>query len=662
MKLCISCKREISDNAKFCGYCRTKQDDYGVAANHADHGESPAELDNQNGFITWRILPGQLAVKIDEREIAKYGTVRGLFVAPGTKALFFVNGKYAATLDSGRYSFDEVQDPQGEEKTEKAKGVLGFLKNIARHIANGVAALFGRSGKQFYSVVLCKGTEFPLVYELNRIQTAHVSCDVGLHLLCRITNIHDFAENLLSDTKFVSLESVSAHLQPIVLATAKSILANVEVQRIDADEKILNQLQTALAERVQGAYPYILPVRIISLTANNGELANIRGLKEELYIAEQELQQTQLRNDFLNKLQNEENRNSLQRARSKVEFQALVNEIEQEAMLNEDKKEQFVLMLMAEQQIRRAKTQDEINAALHQLQQSQMLRDEELKVLAAQVNHRAAMAKVGQDQEIAMANLENGQLLAMATLRNAIALDEEKLRWEMGIGNKRFENQLWRRRKEDEYAQEKRQIDFDFQKQHMANQLEILRQAQEIRTAREDAEHRRHMEKLQAEQQNEQEMARIMSSMTVEQIMAVNPNISPAAANALAEKFKAEAVLANSEKYEALSRSHSQDIKDILAGMMELTKGSMQVRNHANTQRLQDKQEELERVKEMSERSADRVLESVKATVGAVGGHAGISGNGLRTATTVVCPSCGTRNATGGLFCTECGSDLTSLS
>ena len=663
MKLCTNCKKEISDNAKFCGYCRAKQDNSEFVirdANSATDAEVK-EIDNQHGFITWRILPGQLAVKIDEKEIAQYGAVRGLYVAPGTKALFFVNGKYAAMLDSGRYSFNELKDHNEGETSEKATGVLGFLRNAASHIANGVSALFGGLGRQFYSVVLCKGTEFPLVYELNHIQTEKVCCDIGLHFLCRITNIHDFTENLLTDTKFVTLESVSAHLHPVVQATVKKVLANADMQRINEAPELTDQLQAAIAESVQEVYPYILPVRIISVTANNEDLDNIRALKEELYVAEQELQQTQLRNDFLNKLQNEEYRNSLQQARSKVEFQALVNEVEQEAMLNEDKKEQFVLMLMAEQQIRRAKTQEEVNVALHQLQQSQMLREEEIQVLKEQIDHRATMVRVGRDQEIAMANLENGQLLAMATLQNTIAIDNEKLRWEMEIGNKRFENQLWRRQKEDEYEQEKRRADFDFQKQQMAHQLEILQQAQDIRNAREDAEHRRRMEEKQAEYQSAQEMARIMSAMTFEQIMAVNPNISPDAANALAEKFKAEAAMANSEKYDAMNQSHSQDMKDILQEMMALAREAMQTQNQTNAERLKDKQEELERVKAMSEHSADRVLDSVKTTVSTVGGHSHVIApvGSMRTATTIACPSCGTLNVKGGMFCQECGSDLT---
>ena len=662
MKLCVNCKKEISDNAKFCGYCRAKQEESEIVAHNSQNGEPvAADVDNYRGYITWRVLPGQLAVKIDEKEIAGYGVVRGLYVAPGTKALFFVNGKYAATLDSGRYSFNELQNHNDEGTTEKAKGFMGFLRSVADHIVNGAAALFGAPGKQFYSVVLCKGTQFPLVYELKDVQTANVRCDIGMHILCSISNIHDFAENLLSDTKFVTLESVSAHLYPIILATAKSVCAGVDVQRINEASEIVNQLQGAIVERVQEVYPYILPVRIIGLTANNEGLDNIRALKEELYIAERELQETQRRNDFLNKLQNEEHRSSLQQARSKVEFQALVNEVEQEAMLNEDKKEQFVLMLMAEQQIRRAKTQEELDAALHQLKQSKMLREEEIQALTEQIDHRAAMVRVGHDQEIAMANLENGQLLAMATLRNSITLDEEKLRWEMEIGNKRFENQLWRKRREDEYEQEKRQADFDFQKQQMAHQLELLQQAQDIRNAREDAEHRRHMEEKQAEYRNTQEMTRLMSSMTVEQIMAVNPNISPDAAKALAEKFKAEAAVASNEKYDALTSSHTQDLKEMMREMMAFARDAMQVQNHVSAERLQDKQAELERVKAMSERSADRVLDSVKTTVTTVGGHTHVVTpvNGTHTVNTITCPSCGKQNIKGGLFCQECGADLT---
>ena len=116
MKKCVKCGREISDTAKFCGHCQAKQEiammecpsvkelvcpdcrsTYAatskfytrcgqrlVAAQETNtnfnaHVEVSSDyekhVDQQRGFITWSVLPGQLAVKIDEKEMDQYGFI-----------------------------------------------------------------------------------------------------------------------------------------------------------------------------------------------------------------------------------------------------------------------------------------------------------------------------------------------------------------------------------------------------------------------------------------------------------------------------------------------------------------------------------------------------------------------------------------------------------
>ena len=695
MKNCVNCGREISDTAKFCGYCRAKQDVEETKAPVAEgrvcpscrnvnsataqfcHScgqrltpvevapeEADGGVDKQRGFITWSVLPGQLAVKIDEKEIDSYGIIRGLYVAPGTKALFFVNGKYAATLDSGRYSFGELRQEAGEEPKTEKKGVLSFLKNVAHHIANGVATLFGMSDKPFYSVILCRGNEFPLVYDFANVRTGAVSSDVGLHLVARISNINTFAESLMTDRKFISLEAMAKLLQPYIATVVNQTFLSLHPDQINEGSDSMLELLKAMTARVGQMYPYIELVQVLSATARNEELENLRKLKEELYIKEQELEQVQLRNDFLNRLQDAERSNALRNARSDVEYQALLDEIELEGLKNEDKKEQVVLMLMAERQLRLARTQEEMAQAMDKLRQSRMLSEEELSVLREQINHRAAMVRIGNNQEIAMAQLENGQLLAMATIRNQVALDGEKLKWELEIGNRRFENQLWRQRQENQLKNEERDADFDFEQRQAAAQMNLLRQAQALRMERDNAEHARKMDEIrtrneleQAKLDNDLEKVKVMSGLSFEQIMALNPDISPAAAAALAEKFKAEAAAAGNEQYNALMDRYISDMRAVGQQNLETVRQLAQAQAYTQADRLQDKQAELDRVHQMSERNTDRVLTSVQTTVNAVTGQPRI----ITAPAPVVgvggwsCPGCGTKNPKDSAFCEGCG-------
>ena len=141
----------------------------------------------------------------------------------------------------------------------------------------------------------------------------------------------------------------------------------------------------------------------------------------------------------------------------------------------------------------------------------------------------------------------------------------------MEIGNKRFQNQMDRQKIQDDYADSRRRAEMNLDKEEMQNQMELLRQAQAIRQEREDAEHRRKMEEENAarahevtmtgmNQQHEEEMRRMFQNMSAEQIMAANPDITPEAAAAFAEKCKSQ----NAQAQIDMANQHSADIQRIM--------------------------------------------------------------------------------------------------
>ena len=652
MKKCPNCGKELKDEAKFCSGCGYK---FPAAQNtaqpQADAAVSKADIEKQASFIQWNILPGQLGLKIDAREIASYGRVKGLVIQEGVKALFFINGKISAQLDAGKYEFKSFPDVSFKDDTEEKKQgrVSAFFNNIRN---------FFRSTPQFpsnvqnVSVVLVRSTEFPLVFSVKNVATSGVRSEVGLHILCRVSNINDFYASMLLDKTFVSFESVKNQLEPVIKNVLNSALASFPADNLNGAQ---DALLAALKTQVASIYSYFDVSKIISLTAQNEELERIRKLQEEFYISELELTELTKRNSFLNRLQDENNAQELREARSQVDFQAAMDKIDQDRELNEDERLKFSQMLEAQRLIREAKTQDEIDAAMAVFEKSGMLREEELDNVRAQVEQNAALR-----------DLSYEQALNLATLSNEKELDRQRLQWEIEVGNQRIQNELERQRMQAAYEDERRQKEIELDKEEQLTQLELLRQAQAIRNEREQAEHERQMEANAQKIQHEEEMRRMLQNMTAEQIVAANPDITPEAAAAMAEKFKAEAAAAANDKTAQMAMKQSADMQAFMQQQMQMMRDMAVAGMGMNAQNQQNmmaaKDAEMNRFAGGVNNAVSSVAGALKNPNTVVQRTAGspvvepVETTSAKSAH--VCPGCGTPYADGAIFCENCGTSL----
>ena len=228
---CPSCGNLLKPGAKFCGKCGTKIDNI-VKTDNAD-------ISKQASFIQWNILPGQLAVKIDSKEIASYGRVKGIVIQEDLKALFFVNGKITAQLEAGSYEFKEFPDVKisdGKEDIEvKKQGFISTFFNNVRNFFRNAPALPQKV--QNVSVVLVRSVEVPLVFSVKNVATSGIRSEVGLHLLCKISNINEFYENALLDKKFMAFEELKNAIEPLV----KNIL-NQTLSVVTPDKVLIHKI------------------------------------------------------------------------------------------------------------------------------------------------------------------------------------------------------------------------------------------------------------------------------------------------------------------------------------------------------------------------------------------------------------------------------------
>jgi len=682
--------------------------------------------------LFWNIQPGEIARRFTEAQLAEdtYDRAKGIIINDGTTAIIKAGGEFVAEIHGGAYEFRPEKTAKEKEKREGGvvRETASFLKKGFTFLTNLV---FGEPVKdkearkenekdpekankeankieeaardnKIFSVTLKLDKSFmlPISFEGQyAIKTKILDTNVGFEAYFKIDDFKKFSEHYLGDKEKVTYSDIANEIRPQLKACIQSVLQDVDLNSTNLSDDLIQKIKEKIAVDTNNNFFGIILEKVVTISTSNEALDRIRKKEGELAVSEKELDLLARTQEFRNRLTNQNNSQALISARTDRDQAFELGKINNDGLLQEDELEKFRMVLSREKRIREASNEEEIRAALIDIEKTGLLKDEDLENLKRSITERS------EDHD--MARFHSVEIMQLS---NTLEIDRKNLEWEYEIGDKRIQLEIDRRRKQlqaevgfteleieqwkkiDDYEDSKfyqelkrnrtaaeaeidlrakaRESDIDLDNKEMDAQMARMAKLKEMEMAEQKQanEHAILAEKQKLDQ--EVQMAETYKGMSFEQIMAANPNISPAAAAALAKKFEADAAASMSSTAAADAKENQNKMESFMQKQMEM---QMQMMNkmmdtsatmsgnllQTQQQQAQKTEDRLNRTEERLDHTQDKSLDYTTRnnSIDAV-----VSNNNKNQAPApgyIKCMGCqSVENTVGTKFCFNCGREM----
>ena len=608
--ICENCGNPLKAGAKFCGKCGTAQ-----TANKTPE-KKERRVENK-GYITWQLQPGQIALRITDKIIAQYSKAKGIVIPEGFLVVILKGGKLQTMVEAGTYTF--ANSIPGTSSTFSR--ISGFFMNLFNGRKKKTSVQNRQDSEDIsraveksipIEVIVCRSSDIALPFTFKGLPTSSIKVDAGILISIQVSNLLNLYKKFMIDKTVLGADVFAKQLAPYLETSVRESIADITPENIN-----LNQLKSNLSEKLKEVFlnnfPYLSFLDIIKIDTGRKELERLENLAEEMYLSERELEHLARKNEFMNRLSQEQNNAELQNATNSAEFNQRLAEINKDNLLNEEE------MANLQRDIQERSDEHNVNRA----------RAAELM----QIQHQYAV----KDAQIKMEE-ELGTKLFNIELARQIKKDEY-------ADNRRETNDNYsdtRRQKNSEFEDDRRRAEIDLDNEEQTSQLDILKQAQAIRQEREQAEHNRKMESKKEDNSFELDKIDRFAGMTAEQIMVANPNITKEAASAMAEKFKADAT-ANANDTRATDAQNTMlMMKEFMEQQMSAVRDIAGSNAQALNGAMSSKEREIERTQDMVDKNENRYANVVQGKMQ------------VDSKKKVFCSNCGAECGE-EVFCGECG-------
>ena len=654
MAFCKKCGGQLNDLAKFCNKCGTPHEIKMVEVSDS------SSIDQYAGYYNWTISPNEVCRKIALTEIQGHENAKGMYVTPGTQAVFFLDndGKLCTALKEGKYDFSKTELSEEEEgqlqkiKTQIKRDKpelsideqkeLGFLEKVSRGLKR-LASIF--SGSDNSKVIEKSNPEKKKVNEeklkkilkakvstihvylfnermmnvellFNKIEFKDLTADVGVKFSLKVLDPALFlAEFLVDSNNGIYVSKISQELERVINNVIKMEARSVEVSNYHElfESNGLNKIIDQIANHYSS-----ISLDLLDHTVAHEGIAELRKKREESVLQQKTLDNLVFQQAVHNLSVGINNEQELKEALVAFEHDRNTWSTEKEKLQFEQDKKAFFELLAKEDLLRQAKTEDELKTAKAELLKSGMLREDEIEQLSAKLKRERETGEIEFNHSATLISERNRQEIKLMEQNLEIQLKKQNLSAESDM----IDTELDLKRKREDASRDSKRKDQDLDHDEILKQMELAEKAAQLTKDKRKQEHDQKLEEQQSKADVELEKIKMYTGMTVEQIMVTNPDLTAQAALAITEKFKAEA------------------------------------KANENDTRAEDAKKQSEEMRGFMERQQDSMVDIVRSVTGAKQTPDNTPEEPKKEETSVFCGDCGNKNATTMKFCGGCGSKL----
>lgn len=345
-----------------------------------------------DGFVSWMLLRGQIAVGYEGEELDAFAEARGVVIPNGIKALFYDNaGHYLGVLCSGTHLFDD----EGFNRTTDTIPGSVFFNKIAG-ISNGSPVFddcfsCGRDAMPLVEMpseifaVLVYELVFPTVLSLLDNEKDVAKSGLQARAKSEIEDVPVFYYSHLKKYRFASFDRFSNCLNSVVDSVVKNLM--IEKHYDNKSDNLFSFFYSNMGTVAARATIKSLPITILGFDCLGEASEAARARKEELCVPDSELKENQAKIDFFNCIQRNNVSRKINEAESIADLYALIDEID----CREDNWVDYLSLLKAEKIVRKATTAENIDSAIDWCIDKGIIRHDEIELIKKEIELRTAM-------------------------------------------------------------------------------------------------------------------------------------------------------------------------------------------------------------------------------------------------------------------------------